>query len=282
MVIKTDSLGNPQWTKYFGNPGVDDDMALVALADDGNYIVATVYGEVIYAPEARSGRLYILKIDNEGNTLYENVTGPNRLNFYIKNLRKINDGYLLSGFSKQTDTATFQYYSGWIMKMNNNYDSIWYRDYIHIDENWENYFYDASPTSDNGYIAIGKARPDVGESTSKMWVVKVDSMGCDTAGCATGTFVKELPAFIESPPDNFKLYPNPAMDYIIVELGKTNVNGVMLTLYDGKGNIIKRASIPGKTQDYVMSLKGVKPGIYILKAQMDGKDLGSKKFSIVK
>jgi hypothetical protein len=30
MVIKTDSLGNEQWTKYFGNPTVDDDMALVA------------------------------------------------------------------------------------------------------------------------------------------------------------------------------------------------------------------------------------------------------------
>jgi hypothetical protein len=83
-------------------------------------------------------------------------------------------------------------------------------------------------------------------------------------------------------PEYVDIYPNPAMDYIILELNKTNVNGVILTLYDGKGNIIKTATMPGKTQAYVMSLKGLKPGIYILKAQMDGKDLGSKKFSIVK
>ncbi len=72
------------------------------------------------------------------------------------------------------------------------------------------------------------------------------------------------------------------MDYIIVELNKTNVNGVTLTLYDGKGNIIRTATIPGKTQDYVMGLKGLKPGIYILKADINGKNIGSKKFSIVK
>ena len=45
LVIKTDSLGNEEWTKTYGNPNVDDDMAHVALADDGNYLVATVYGE---------------------------------------------------------------------------------------------------------------------------------------------------------------------------------------------------------------------------------------------
>ncbi len=31
-----------------------------------------------------------------------------------------------------------------------------------------------------------------------------------------------------------------------------------------------------------MGLKDVKPGIYILKAGMDGKDIGSKKFMVIK
>ncbi len=61
MVIKTDSLGNEEWTKTYGNPSVDDDMALVALADDGNYLVATVYGDVDCCPETRTGRIVFVK-----------------------------------------------------------------------------------------------------------------------------------------------------------------------------------------------------------------------------
>ena len=102
------------------------------------------------------------------------------------------------------------------------------------------------------------------------------------AGMKSG-IVFDLPGVSRNyKPEYVDIYPNPAMDYIIVELNKTNVNGVTLTLYDGKGNIIRTATIPGKTQYYVMGLKGLKPGIYILKADMDGKNIGSKKFSIVK
>ncbi len=75
---------------------------------------------------------------------------------------------------------------------------------------------------------------------------------------------------------------NAAMNYIVVELNRTNLSGAVLTLYDSRGNIIKSAEMPGKTQAYVMGLKEVKPGIYILKADMDGKTIGSKKFSIIK
>jgi hypothetical protein len=282
MVIKTDSLGNEQWTKFYGNPAVDDDMAHVALADDGNYLVATVYGDEIFSNEVHTARLNILKIDLNGNIITNNKYGQHRINFQIRNFRKENDGFIASGFSKETDSVTFQYMSGWMMKLDNNLDSVWYRDYIHGDENWESYFYDSSPSSDNGYIAIGKARPDVGGGSNKMWILKVDSMGCDTAGCATGVFVEEPFPYIRDRGEAFNLYPNPAMNYIIVELNKTNLNGVNLSLYDNGGKLVKQTVIPARTQDYVIGLKGLKPGIYIIKADMDGKDIGGKKFSIIK
>ncbi len=83
-------------------------------------------------------------------------------------------------------------------------------------------------------------------------------------------------------PRYVSIYPNPAMNYIVVELNRTNLSGAVLTLYDSRGNIIKSASMPGKTQAYVFGLKEVKPGIYIIKVEMDGKTAGSKKFSIIK
>jgi len=201
----------------------------------------------------------------------------------MKNFRKVDNGYILTGFSYETDTISMALYTGWGMKIDNNLDSVWYHDYHPYNNLYDdNFLYDISPTTDNGYIAIGKARPDVGGSTNKMWIMKVDSMGCDTAGCATGTFVEELSPSGGGQGEELYLYPNPAMDYIIVELNKTNLNGVNLSLYDNGGKLVKQTVIPARTQDYVIALKGMKPGIYIIKAAMDGKDIGGKKFSIIK
>ena len=107
LVIKTDSLGNEEWTQYYGNPDVDDDMALVALADDGNYLVATVYGDQIISSTVRNGRPYFLKIDQEGTLVWENKIGPLRRSLYIKNFRKKNNEFIATGFSNETDSTTF-------------------------------------------------------------------------------------------------------------------------------------------------------------------------------
>ena len=72
------------------------------------------------------------------------------------------------------------------------------------------------------------------------------------------------------------------MDYIVVELNKTNISGVILTIYDNSGIVIRTIAVPERVQDYVIGLKDIKPGIYILKAEMDGKTVSSKKFSVVK
>ena len=281
MVIKTDNLGNEEWTKYYGNPYVDDDMALVAMADDGNYLVASVYGEWVVTPDTRTGRIYLLKIDSEGNTIWENKIGPKMYHCNIRNIRKTNDGNLVAtGFYYQ-DTISEFILDGWIYKFSQKGDSIWMRDYYHFNNQYDwNLFYDAYPTSDNGYIAIGQARPDQGGSTNKMWIMKVDSMGCDTAGCATGVRVFEFPEIeIQG---QFNIYPNPALDYIIIELNTGNASGAVINLFDSLGKQFRSVNIPAQQQHYVLSLKDIPTGMYIIKVDCGGKNLGSKKFNVLK
>jgi len=281
MIIKTDSLGNEEWTQYYGNSDVDDDMALVAMAEDGDYLVAMVYGEWDVSPTSRTGRISLLNIDNSGNTIWQKKIGPKRRNCYIKNLRSTIDGDLVAGGWSYTDTISEWTYEGWIYKFSQEGDSIWMRDYYYYHNQYDiNKFYDVYPTSDNGYIAVGKARPDQGGSTNKMWIVKVDSMGCDTPGCATGTFIYNLPA--KETREHFKIYPNPAKDYIIVELLTGNVSGATIRLFDNQGRPVRIVKMPGKQQHYVMSLKSLHTGIYYLKVDMNGKTLKSKKFSKIK
>ena len=276
MVIKTDSLGNEQWTHYYGNPGVDDDMALLAMADDGNYLVATVYGEWIVSPSTRTGRIYLIKVNSDGETIWEKKIGPKMYHCINKNLRKTNDGNLVStGFYYQ-DTISEFILDGWLYKFSQEGDSIWMRDYYYYNNQYDvNIFYDATPTSDNGYIAIGKARPDVGGTNNKMWIVKVDSMGCDTPGCATGVQVFELPVANRS---EFKVWPNPTSNRFTVHSSQFTVHEeIIIRVYNSQGIKVEEIDIPEMKETITINVQSWSKGIYFVQLVVDGEAVGSRK-----
>jgi hypothetical protein len=279
LVIKTDSLGNEEWTKTYGNPYVDDDMAHVALADDGNYLIATVYGQWIFSNETRIGKQCIYKVNQQGQIIDVYYPGVSRISNFIRNFRKSNDGYILTGFSKETDSATYQYYSGWMMKVDNNLDSLWYRDYIHFnDESAENLLYDMSPCQDSGYIGIGYARPGAGGSTEKMWIIKVDSMGCDTAGCATGTFMREYSLNYSK---KITAYPNPASSEITLDFQNTDHhNNILLECYNIYGQKVHTEKIWKGQQETRIDLQGWAKGLYYAVVRSEGKVAGTGRFVV--
>ena len=281
MLIKTDSLGNEEWTKFYGNPTVDDDMALVAMADDGNYLVATVYGEWEVSPTSRTGRISLLKIDNEGNSIWQKKIGPKDRNVYLKNLRHTVDGNLIVSGWAYNDTLNDFIYEGLLYKFSQQGDSIWMRDYNHYHNQYDiNKFYDAYPTSDNGYIAVGKARPDMG-GNNKMWIVKVDSMGCDTAGCATGVFVEELSPSGGGKGEDLSIFPNPTTDKFTLSLSKCAVcrgKAGFISIYDLQGTRVEEIIIPKNTESIEVDVSKYHKGIYYLQYVQSGKIKGTTKF----
>jgi hypothetical protein len=277
LVIKTDSLGNEEWTKTFGNPNVDDDMAHVALADDGNYLVATVYGEWQFGNESRIGKQCIYKVNQQGQIIDTYYPGVSRLHNFIRNLRRESDGYIMTGFSYETDTVTAALYTGWMMKLDYNLDSVWYRDYTHFNQLWDdNYLYDINACEDNGYIAIGEAHPDMG--SEKLWVIKVDSMGCDTAGCATGTWISELSPSGVGQGEDLRVFPNPANEYIIFQLINfspiTMVSRCQILIANSYGQPITQIPITGNKTFFDCS--HLSPGIYFYQFQTNQKTYSGK------
>ncbi len=275
MVIKTDSLGNEEWTEFYGNPWVDDGMALVALADDGNFLVATVYGEAEFSSTYRYGRPWVIKINNTGQIVEQTKVGDVRLEIHLKNFRLVDNGYLLSGFSYETDTFTYQYYSGWMMKVDNNIDSIWYHDYIHEDENWESFLYDASPTFDKGYIAIGKARPDMG-GNNKMWILKVDSLGCDTPGCITTVINEEV--FVRETGE-LRVWPNPTNGKFDVRSLMFEVAGTkIIRVYNSQGVKVEEVKVPDGIEVMTIDVSGYNNGLYFLQLIVSNEVVDTVKF----
>jgi len=102
------------------------------------------------------------------------------------------------------------------------------------------------------------------------------------ASLKSGNIVFDLPNIKTFTPEYVKIYPNPALDYIIVELNTGNATGAVISLFDNQGKQIQRVNIPAQQQHYVLGLKDIPTGMYVVKVDCNGKNLGSKKFNIVK
>ncbi|MBN1340230.1 MAG: T9SS type A sorting domain-containing protein, partial [Bacteroidales bacterium] len=262
--------------KYYGNPNVDDDMALLAMTDDGNYLVATVYGEWVVSPDTRTGRLYLVKIDSAGNKIWDKKIGPKMYHCMIRNIRETNDGNFIAAGFYYSDTISEFVINGWIYKFDKNGDSIWMRDYYYFNYTYDdNLFYDVFPASDNGYIAIGSARPDMGDN--KMWIVKVDSMGCDTPGCITTVISEELAV---NRAKGIRVWPNPCRDKAWV----THINhhfrgderGVLV--YNSHGVKVEEINIPENTETIQIDVTRYRKGLYYLRYFHSDKTIETVKF----
>ncbi len=163
-----------------------------------------------------------------------------------------------------------------LLKIDENLDSIWMRKYSHFNELYDhNLLYDAYPTTDNGYIAIGKARPDMG-GNNKMWIVKVDSMGCDTPGCATGVQVFELPA---NGMEKLKVWPNPTNSKFEVRSLKFEVAGnKIIRIYNSQGVKVEEIKIPEGIESMEVDVSKYTNGLYYLQYIHSNKILETVKF----
>jgi len=56
----------------------------------------------------------------------------------------------------------------------------------------------------------------------------------------------------------------------------------VVKLYDNLGKLVKTLNIPAQQQHYILGLKDVKAGMYVIKVDCNGKNIESKKFNIVR
>jgi hypothetical protein len=257
---------------------VDDDMAFVALSGDGNFLVATVYGEWIHTTEVRTGKLAIYKVDPNGNTISMEKYHPKRRNLFIKNFEKNNGEYMATGWC-YIDTVSLYSSGGWLYKFDNNLDSIWRHEYQYFDDYVDvNYLYDFSPTSDNGYVAIGQANEAF--TQSNMWVIKLDSMGCDTPGCINTVIGEKL---IVNGEGDLRVWPNPAGERFQVlpkaslwdrfQVGGTKV----LRFYNSQGVKVDEVEVPEGVASVEFDVSGYGKGLYFLQYVHSGEVLGAVK-----
>jgi hypothetical protein len=163
-LIKTDADGNMVWEKTFEGRIVIYSFS-VQQTSDGDFVVLST-------KEAESGRgsnIWLMKIDNSGNLLWEKTWGD-VLNCSATAMQQTNDeGYIVCG---RFDDVT------WLIKTDSEGNTIWHE----IFRGYETtYAREVHQTADGGYIVCGTTF-DWDEETGKaiemrIWLIKISADG---------------------------------------------------------------------------------------------------------
>jgi len=155
------------WNKTYGG----------YFRDEGNCIQQTFDGNFIIIGEtesygAGSSDFWLLKIDNNGDTLWTKTYGgvDDDVGLFID--QTSDSGYILTGWTYSYGKGLKD---GWLIKTDKYGDTLWTRTYGGSDHD---ILRCVQETSDNGYILSGSSKSDsFAVHSSDAWLIKVDEFG---------------------------------------------------------------------------------------------------------
>ncbi len=188
-VVKTDSIGNQLWEKYFGNPLENDGRVMAMLeAKDSTYIIAGGQAICNWSMDPIS-EAAIRKIDTAGNVLwekfyrrysYDNSQEVMRYSgIYIGDIVELeNDEFIAICSYERGDGGTLLL----LLKLNPQGKILWSKHLHTTDALGSNYCSSIKQTPDNGFIIHGHGSFDFDyDPPQQFFLIKTDSLGCENA-----------------------------------------------------------------------------------------------------
>jgi len=258
LIVKTDSIGNVQWQKYvYGT--YDVSVINLALTKDNNFIAVGFINDS-NAGSFDAGRAFILKFySNNGQTIWQKFYGRRGVGSGLSSIKVLPDSsYIVCGTQGSGVLQGYEI-NGYILKIKANGDSIFSREFNkYSGSSTTDELITIVPTPDSGYIAAGDFSP----YNQDMWVIKMDSFGCDTIGCQSTEVTK-----IYNPLKEFNIYPNPFND--IINFNFNEKNAFQIRIYDLLGKSIFSQNV--SNSDKEMDLSFLPKGIYLLQIKTKNK-----------
>jgi len=256
-IIKTDSLGNQQWKKTYGNPIYNNHGGFITQSKDTCIVVT--YSSAYEAGEYANRQVFISKIDMDGNEKWNKRIGLFVSGNYSSWIHTLADGsFVISGGHEIKDTLGK--WIGWLFKLNTNGDSLWYKEYTVINgPNDANQLWQVTPTPDKGFAGAGSLFPNSAGGTQDIWVFKTDSLGCLVYNC-TGLGVTE---FNPNAGAQLLVYPNPFKEAFAINysLPKESKKGVF-ELRDVMRRLVYSTALNNNVRQLQVVATSLKAGIY--------------------
>jgi len=264
---------------------------------DSSIIVLTSYADSMIVPGYAYTRTNIVKLNLQGEILSNKKYKNSQTLNYISNIICMdNGGFMACGnaaISVQLPRA------GWLFRFNSDGDSLWYRDYFYYPEDpvyGLNYLDDIAITSDNGFVSVGQAYTVYPPNNiQKMWVLKVDSVGCEIENCWVGIEepgsgeAREQGSGEVGKQGGLVIWPNPVSGGVLSVkcLGLSSGISCSLSVFDIFGRL---APIPGPCPIrgkgdvvvWTIDVSSLPPGIYIAVVKDGNTVLESAKFVVAR
>jgi hypothetical protein len=281
IIIKVDSLGNKEWIETFGSQ-YNEFRTVVTLSNDGKITAGSILSDSSFGSTSYVGRIRILKLNNDGSIIWDKLYGERKRNSKTHSIMTLQDGSIISSGYYVTDN--YPHIVGWILKVSSEGDSIWMREYdrANLSIYSNNKLFDVKPTSDGGLIACGDIHPHLPDTGNQdAWVIKLDSIGCDTPGCDTTVAIPEI-AYKKKHNDLY-IYPNPAHNVLNIIYPITNNEcRSIISIYDVFGRKVKEIKVPKGQNEVITDVNKWNRGIYIAVLWQNGKLIAKEKFMIIR
>ncbi len=183
-VTKLDENGNLVWENNYG--GTEDDRAneIIQLSD-GGFLVAGYSFSSDGDVTSNNGLedFWVIRLDQSGSLVWKSSLGGSGADIAESVIETSDGGFIVAGYTYSSDDDIGGDNNGgadfWIVKMNQNGDDVWERNFGGTDNEFGESVREAA---DGGFVIVGSALSsdgDVGNNSGEedMWVIKVSNDG---------------------------------------------------------------------------------------------------------
>ena len=275
-LIKADTEGEIDWVIDFNTQSKPFYPIDVVLFDSNTMFTSSA--NLYNLGYAYMKSLIVSRIDLNTKTIVwekEYFTFVSFVSNYLDqsvSIEKTMDGNIVVGSTAMiSNGVTASPSRGFLFKLHPNGDSLWMRNYgIGVFED-ECVFNDFIPTSDGGFLGVGFRFSQ--KTGQKDWIIKLDSLGCDTPGCNTNGFNN-----IRKIENGISIYPSPAHSFVNVKFQKQLNCSAKLMIYNSIGQIVFEKEIDKTIKIERINIIDFKSGIYLIEVRHSNGIIENSKF----
>jgi hypothetical protein len=229
FLLKTDSLGDSLWMRYYGVPGELSEARCMAQAPDGGYVAAGMM----------NGSGYVVRMNQDGDSLWAQVGGS--MFYSIEPTR--DSGFICAGCTRPGGSWADLF----LLKLGANGETLWTRTYS---GNLGDQANAVRQTADGGYIVAGATTS--GGGNPQLWLLRTDAGG-DTLW--TRKFDGNSGQSVRQTSDG---------GFIVAGwTGDNEAADALLIKTDGDGALMWRQTFGGSQGDYLQSVLQIGDGGYV-------------------
>ncbi len=241
-LLKIDEEGNEIWNRSYG--GWEEDFGEKVIETEDGYII----GGYTESYGKGGADFWIIKVDKEGNEIWNKTYGGNRTDFGIDIIKTMDNCYVMVGVTETLDMKG----DAWLIKLDSEGKQIWNRTYGTYGE--VDYAHSILETED-GYLICGFTSSYESKEWDT-WLIKIDKEGNEIWNKTYGFWNMEWGNKLLKLNDGYLIMGE-------TDSTPTGWNDIWLIKIDKEGNEIWNKTYGGSGVETGFDIKETKDGFII-------------------